>query len=69
MAAWSANLDANNAWEIMDLLEQINEQGTTVLVVTHNLEFIEKMHKRVIRMNQGVIVEDEEGGIYDDERY
>ncbi len=65
----TGNLDANNAWEIMDLLEQINEQGTTVLVVTHNLEFIEKMHKRVIRMNQGVIVEDEEGGIYDDERY
>ena len=60
----TGNLDSNNAWEIMDLLEQINEQGTTVVVVTHNEEFLEKMNKRVIRLDKGVIIEDKEGGIY-----
>ena len=60
----TGNLDINNAWEIMDLLEQINDQGTTVVVVTHNEEFLEKMNKRIIRINQGVIVEDQEGGAY-----
>lgn len=54
----TGNLDAKNAWEIMDLLEQINERGTTVLVVTHNLEFVNKMNKRVITIDKGVVVSD-----------
>lgn len=54
----TGNLDANNAWEIMKLMEDINEQGTTVVVVTHNLEIVKAMNKRVITMRQGVIVED-----------
>ena len=54
----TGNLDANNAWEIMKLMEEINEQGTTVVVVTHNLEIVKKMNKRVITMQKGVVVDD-----------
>ena len=54
----TGNLDSNNAWEIMKLMEEINEQGTTVVVVTHNLEIVKAMNKRVITMQKGVIVED-----------
>lgn len=54
----TGNLDANNAWEIMKLMEEINEQGTTVVVVTHNLEIVKAMNKRVITMQKGVVVDD-----------
>ncbi|MCI5872641.1 MAG: cell division ATP-binding protein FtsE [Clostridiales bacterium] len=54
----TGNLDANNAWEIMKLMEEINEHGTTVVVVTHNLEIVKAMNKRVITMRKGVVVED-----------
>lgn len=54
----TGNLDAANAWEIMKLMEEINEQGTTVVVVTHNLEIVKSMNKRVITMRKGVVVED-----------
>ena len=54
----TGNLDANNAWEIMKLMEEINEQGTTVVVVTHNLEIVKAMNKRVITMHKGVVVDD-----------
>ena len=54
----TGNLDANNAWEIMKLLDDINRRGTTVLVVTHNLEIVKTMKKRVITMQQGVMVSD-----------
>ena len=51
----------------MKLLEQINENGTTVLVVTHNREIVNSMKKRVVTMKKGVIVSDEEKGGYIDE--
>lgn len=54
----TGNLDNNNAWEIMHLMEEINENGTTVVVVTHNLEIVKAMNKRVITMQKGVIVDD-----------
>ena len=54
----TGNLDANNAWEIMKLMEENNEQGTTVVVVTHNLEIVKAMNKRVITMQKGVVVDD-----------
>ena len=44
----TGNLDPNNSWEIMKLLEEINESGTTVVVVTHNREIVNAMQKRVI---------------------
>lgn len=63
----TGNLDPKNSWEIMKLLEQINENGTTVLVVTHNKEIVNSMQKRVVTMKKGVIVSDEEKGGYIDE--
>ena len=63
----TGNLDPNNSWEIMKLMEQINENGTTVLVVTHNREIVNAMQKRVITMKKGVVVDDEEKGVYNDE--
>lgn len=63
----TGNLDPRNSWEIMKLLEQINENGTTVLVVTHNREIVNAMQKRVVTMKKGVIVSDEEKGEYIDE--
>ena len=63
----TGNLDPKNSWEIMRLLEEINASGTTVVVVTHNREIVNAMHKRVVTMKKGVIVNDEEGGEYIDE--
>lgn len=63
----TGNLDPKNSWEIMKLLEEINEGGTTVVVVTHNREIVNSMHKRVVTMKRGVIISDEEGGEYIDE--
>ena len=63
----TGNLDPTNSWEIMKLLEKINEGGTTILVVTHNREIVNEMKKRVITMKKGVIVSDEEQGGYIDE--
>lgn len=60
----TGNLDPKNSWEIMKLLEEINESGTTVIVVTHNREIVNAMHKRVIAMKKGVVISDEEGGEY-----
>lgn len=58
----TGNLDNHNAWEIMKLLDEINQRGTTVLVVTHNIEIVKAMKKRVITMKKGVIVSDERMG-------
>ncbi len=63
----TGNLDPKNSWEIMKLLEEINEKGTTVVVVTHNREIVNAMKKRVVTMNKGVIVSDEKEGFYNDE--
>lgn len=54
----TGNLDPGNAWEIMKLLEEINERGTTVLVVSHNMEIVTAMQKRVITLQQGHVVGD-----------
>ncbi len=63
----TGNLDPKNSWEIMRLLEEINEKGTTVVVVTHNREIVNAMQKRVIAMKKGIIVSDQEEGEYVDE--
>ena len=54
----TGNLDPGNSWEIMKLLYEINKQGTTVVVVTHNMEIVERMQKRVITMKKGIKVSD-----------
>ena len=54
----TGNLDNNNAWEIMNLLDMINSRGTTVVVVTHNMEIVRAMGKRVITIQKGTVVSD-----------
>lgn len=55
----TGNLDVQNSMEIMGLLEEINERGTTVIVVTHSQEIVERMGKRVITLDRGVLAGDE----------
>ena len=63
----TGNLDSNPAWEIMKLLDEINKRGTTVLVVSHNMEIVEAMKKRVITLQQGHVVSDVKMGGDEDE--
>ena len=58
------NLDPTNSNEIMKILDAVNKQGTTVLVVTHNMEIVQQMKKRTITMSQGKIISDLEKGGY-----
>ncbi len=60
----TGNLDPHNAMEIMRLLEEINRQGTTVIVVTHSREIVNMMKKRVITIDKGIIISDEEESGY-----
>ena len=62
----TGNLDPTNSWEIMSLLKEANERGTTVVVVTHNAEIVNEMQERVITMKQGVIISDERRGGFRD---
>jgi len=64
----TGNLDPDTAWEIMQLLEQINQRGTTVLMVTHAKDIVDKMKKRVITIDRGRIVGDMQGA-YDLHKY
>ncbi len=63
----TGNLDPKNSWEIMALLDEINQKGTTVIVVTHNMDIVNAMHKRVITINKGVLISDQKEGGYRDE--
>lgn len=57
----TGNLDPVTAAEIMDLLEQINLRGTTIVMVTHAKDIVDRMKKRVIAIEKGKIVRDREG--------
>lgn len=64
----TGNLDPDTSWEIMNIFEEINNRGTTVVMATHNREIVNTMKKRVIAIEGGKIVRDEargEYGIYD----
>jgi cell division transport system ATP-binding protein len=60
----TGNLDPDTAWEIMDLLYNINKRGTTVVMATHARTIVNKMQKRVIAIEDGRVVRDEEEGGY-----
>lgn len=60
----TGNLDPDTAWEIMKLINQINRRGTTVLMVTHAKDIVDRMGKRVVAIDQGRIVRDTWGGEY-----
>ncbi|BCP57190.1 cell division ATP-binding protein FtsE [Streptococcus parasuis] len=60
----TGNLDPENSWEIMNLLERINLQGTTVLMATHNSQIVNTLRHRVIAIEDGRVVRDQEQGEY-----
>ncbi|MFD1707663.1 cell division ATP-binding protein FtsE [Siminovitchia sediminis] len=60
----TGNLDPETSWEIMNLLEEINMQGTTIIMATHNREIVNTIKHRVIAMENGMVVRDEQQGEY-----
>ncbi len=63
----TGNLDPETAWDIMQLLVEINKRGTTVVVATHAKDLVDKMQKRVITLQHGEIIRDVKKGGYSDE--
>jgi cell division transport system ATP-binding protein len=63
----TGNLDPDTSWDIMGLLDDINKRGTTVVVASHARELIDSMKKRVVQLEQGSLVRDEERGVYSNE--
>lgn len=63
----TGNLDPARSLEIMSLLEKINDMGTTILVVTHERELVNRFSKRVVAIENGRIISDETGGYYNNE--
>ncbi|HEX3218912.1 MAG TPA: cell division ATP-binding protein FtsE [Candidatus Limnocylindria bacterium] len=63
----TGNLDPVTSWEIIQLLIQINELGTTVLMATHNQEIVNAMRRRVLALEHGLLVRDESGAAYERE--
>ena len=61
----TGNLDPARSLELMTLFEKINELGTTILIVTHEKELVDKFEKRVIVINNGEIISDQTGGYYE----
>ena len=61
----TGNLDPDTAWDIMNLLNDINMRGTTVVVATHAKDIVDKMKKRVIHIRKGEIIRDDKKGGYD----
>jgi cell division transport system ATP-binding protein len=60
----TGNLDKANSFDIISLLLKINNSGTTVMLVTHDREIVDKLKKRVITMNDGTVAMDQEKGVY-----
>lgn len=60
----TGNLDPETTWEIMKIFEEINMRGTTVVMATHNKDIVNRIKHRVIAIEGGVIVRDEERGEY-----
>lgn len=63
----TGNLDPENSWEIMKLLTEVNQRGTTVIVATHEKGIVDTMKKRVIAIDKGKIIRDQQKGFYGDE--
>ena len=61
----TGNLDPQTSWEIMNLLKDINKRGTTILMATHAKEVVDIMKKRVVALDKGLLIRDEERGSYD----
>lgn len=60
----TGNLDPETSWDIMNLFEEINRRGTTIIMATHNKEIVNTIKHRVIAVEGGLVVRDEVGGDY-----
>jgi cell division transport system ATP-binding protein len=60
----TGNLDPKHAWDVVRVLQKINRYGTTVLLTTHNKEIVNRLKRRVIRIQDGQVVKDESRGKY-----
>jgi len=60
----TGNLDPDTSWGIIQLLDQINTQGTTILVATHDNQIVDRMRKRVVELDSGCLVRDQQRGGY-----
>ena len=60
----TGNLDIDTSWEIMECFQEINDQGTTIIIATHAKEIVDSMRQRVIALESGKIVRDEHRGVY-----
>ncbi len=63
----TGNLDPSTAWDIMDLLEDINRRGTTIVMATHAKDIVDMMQKRVVTLRRGQVIRDIQKGGYGDE--
>ena len=63
----TGNLDPVTSWEIVEALETINKKGTTVIMITHEKDIVDKLKKRVVHLQKGKIVRDEIGGKYEED--
>ena len=63
----TGNLDPGTAWDIMDLLEDINRRGTTIVMATHAKDIVDMMQKRVVTLRRGQVIRDIQKGGYGDE--
>ena len=63
----TGNLDPDTSEDIVEVFKKINHMGTTVLMVTHDKTLVDMMNKRVIELDDGKVVRDEQRGGYDDE--
>jgi cell division transport system ATP-binding protein len=61
----TGNLDPSTSWQIVKLIKKINKLGTTVLMATHNMEIVDSMKERVIKLNKGQIIKDQKRGKYE----
>ena len=61
----TGNLDPSTGEGIMRLLERINQTGTTIVMATHDHRIVNMLRKRVIQLDRGVIVRDQERGVYE----
>ena len=60
----TGNLDPETSWDIMNIFEEVNKRGTTVLMATHNKEIVDNLRHRVIAIENGTIIRDEQRGEY-----
>lgn len=60
----TGNLDPKNSWQLIELLDKINQEGTTVIMATHNFDIVDSLKKRVLKLADGCLVADEKKGGY-----